>query len=220
MPNLPDPVLIVAVLGTIALTPFVALLVTSYTKIVIVLGLLRMALGTQQVPPNMVLNGIAIILTIFVLAPVGMQAADTLKTVQFSKGTATFDDYRRVADAVVSPMRQFLDQHTEERERRFFMRTAERLWPPERAQALTRDDLLILVPSFTLSELIEAFQIGFLLYLAFVVVDLLIGNVLLALGMSMVSPTVVSVPFKLLLFIALDGWSLLMQGLLLSYKVA
>lgn len=220
MPNLPDPVLIVAVLGTIALTPFVALLVTSYTKIVIVLGLLRMALGTQQVPPNMVLNGIAIILTIFVLAPVGMQAADTLKTVQFSKGTATFDDYRRVADAVVAPMRQFLDKHTEERERRFFMRTAERLWPPERAQALTRDDLLILVPSFTLSELIEAFQIGFLLYLAFVVVDLLIGNVLLALGMSMVSPTVVSVPFKLLLFIALDGWSLLMQGLLLSYKVA
>lgn len=219
MPNLPDPVLIVAVLGTIALLPFVALLVTSYTKIVIVLGLLRMALGTQQVPPNMVLNGIAIILTIFVLAPVGMQAADTLKSAQFNKGAASFDDYRKVADAVVGPMRQFLDRHTEERERRFFMRTAERLWPAERAQALTRDDLLILVPSFTLSELIEAFQIGFLLYLAFVVVDLLIGNVLLALGMSMVSPTVVSVPFKLLLFIALDGWSLLMQGLLLSYKV-
>lgn len=218
MPNLPDPVLIVAVLGTIALAPFAALLVTSYTKIVIVLGLLRMALGTQQVPPNMVLNGIAIILSVFVLAPVGMQAADTIKTMELSKGASKFEDYNKIAQAVVAPMRQFLDRHTEERERRFFMRTAERLWPPERAQALTRDDLLVLVPSFTLSELIEAFQIGFLLYLAFVVVDLLIGNVLLALGMSMVSPTVVSVPFKLLLFIALDGWSLLVQGLLLSYQ--
>jgi type III secretion protein R len=218
MPNLPDPVLLAAVLGLMALAPFLALMVTSYTKLVIVLGMLRMALGTQQVPPNMVLNGIAIIVSIFVLAPVGMDAGEAIQKVQFSKGAMRFEDLTKVLDAGAGPLKAFLNKHTAERERRLFMKTASQIWPKERAEALTRDDLLVLIPSFTLSELTSAFQIGFLLYLAFVIIDLIVGNILLALGMMMVSPTVVSVPFKLLLFVSLDGWGKLVQGLMLSYR--
>lgn len=218
MPTLPDPILIAAVLSSMALAPFLALMVTSYTKLVIVLGLLRMALGTQQVPPNMVLNGLAIVISIFVLAPVAADTAQAVSKMQFSKGAMKFEDFSRILQAGAGPLKGFLDKHTAERERRLFMKTAEQIWPKEKAQALTRDDLLVLVPSFTLSELTQAFQIGFLLYLAFVVIDLVVGNVLLALGMMMVSPTVVSVPFKLLLFVAVDGWAKLIQGLMLSYR--
>jgi type III secretion protein R len=224
MNQLPDPVLIAAVLGSLALAPFLALMVTSYTKIAIVLGLLRMALGTQQVPSNLVLNGIAVIVSVFVMAPVGMEIAAAVQSSAFSpsssKTTLRFQDYARVLDAGTQPVKTFLGQHTAERERRIFMKTAAQIWPEAQARSLSRDDLLVLIPSFTLSELTKAFQIGFLLYLAFVVIDMIVGNVLLALGMMMISPTVVSVPIKLLLFVALDGWSHLVQGLMLSYRTA
>ena len=218
MPNLPDPVLIAAVLATLALLPFAALMVTSYAKIVIVLGLLRMALGTQQVPPNMVLNGLAILMSVFILAPVGQDAAQAVSTLQLSKGMPRFEDFAKVAEASMLPLKGFLQKHTAERERRLFLRTAEQIWPAERARALAPDDFLVLVPSFMLTELTEAFQIGFILYLAFIVIDLIVGHILLAMGMSMVSPTVVAVPFKLLLFVSLDGWAKLLQGLMLAYK--
>jgi len=220
MNQLPDPVLIAAVLGSLALAPFLALMVTSYTKIAIVLGLLRMALGTQQVPSNMVLNGIAVIVSVFVMAPVGMEIAAAVQNSSFSKGTPRFQDYAKILEAGTQPVKTFLGQHTGERERRIFMKTASQIWPEAQARSLSRDDLLVLIPSFTLSELTKAFQIGFLLYLAFVVIDMIVGNVLLALGMMMISPTVVSVPIKLLLFVALDGWSHLVQGLMLSYRTA
>jgi type III secretion protein R len=220
MNQLPDPDLIAAVLGSLALAPFLALMVTSYTKIAIVLGLLRMALGTQQVPSNLVLNGIAVIVSVFVMAPVGMEIAAAVQNSPLSKGTLRFQDYAKVLDAGTQPVKTFLGQHTAERERRIFMKTATQIWPEAHARSLSRDDLLVLIPSFTLSELTKAFQIGFLLYLAFVVIDMIVGNVLLALGMMMISPTVVSVPIKLLLFVALDGWSHLVQGLMLSYRTA
>ncbi len=224
MNQLPDPILIAAVLGSLALAPFLALMVTSYTKIAIVLGLMRMALGTQQVPSNLVLNGIAVIVSVFVMAPVGMEIAAAVQNSGFSpsssKATLRFQDYARVLDAGTQPVKTFLGRHTAERERRLFMKTATQIWPEAQARSLSRDDLLVLIPSFTLSELTKAFQIGFLLYLAFVVVDMIVGNVLLALGMMMISPTVVSVPIKLLLFVALDGWAQLVQGLMLSYRVA
>lgn len=233
MNQLPDPILIAAVLGSLALAPFLALMVTSYTKIAIVLGLMRMALGTQQVPSNLVLNGIAVIVSVFVMAPVGMEIAAAVQNSPFgpssspsstpssSKTTSLrFQDYARVLEAGTQPVKTFLGHHTAERERRLFMKTATQIWPEAQARSLSRDDLLVLIPSFTLSELTKAFQIGFLLYLAFVVVDMIVGNVLLALGMMMISPTVVSVPIKLLLFVALDGWAQLVQGLMLSYRVA
>jgi len=204
------------VLGfAVTLLPFAAMIVTSYTKIVVVLGLLRNALGVQQVPPNMVLNGLAIIVSAYVMAPVGMEAYEAL--MREGSGSAT-QKLGQAAEAAREPMRRFLDKHTHAREKAFFLKSAGSLWPPERARELKANDLIVLAPAFTLSELTEAFKIGFLLYLAFVVVDLIIANVLLALGLSQVTPTQVSIPFKLLLFVVMDGWSVLVHGLILTYR--
>lgn len=217
--SIPDPLLLVALVAAIAILPFFALLVTSYTKIVVVLGLLRQALGVQQVPPNMVINGIAIILTAYVMAPLGAQAMQTIKgKLQGSVEQRKFEDVDVILQSVSAPLRQFLYKHTDEKNRKFFIQSAGKLWPPEQAALVTETDMLVLIPGFTVSELTEAFTIGFVIYLAFVVVDLIVANILLALGMSMVSPTVISVPFKLLLFVVLDGWERLAQGLVLTYQ--
>jgi type III secretion protein R len=217
--SIPDPLLMVALIAAVAILPFFALLVTSYTKIVVVLGLLRQALGVQQVPPNMVLNGIALILTVYVMAPLGSQAMTALEgKLRGPPQQRTFADVNVILQSVSSPLRGFLYKHTDEKNRKFFTQSAGKLWPPEEAAKVKDTDLLVLIPSFTVSELNKAFKIGFVIYLAFVVVDLVIANILLALGMSMVSPTVISVPFKLLLFVVLDGWERLAQGLVLSYQ--
>jgi type III secretion protein R len=214
-----DPLLIITVLGAVALLPFLALLVTSFTKIVVVLGLLRQAMGLQQIPPNMVVNALAIILTVYVMAPIGMHAADSLKgKLQGPMASRRFEDLTVIYDSVSTPLRGFLEKHTTGHDRAFFMRSAVKLWPADAASELHDNDMLVLIPSFTLRELTSAFQIGFMIYLAFVVIDLIVGNVLLALGMQMLSPTVVSTPFKLLLFVALDGWERLVHGLVLSYQ--
>jgi len=215
----PDPLLIVTVLGAVALLPFLAMLVTSFTKIVVVLGLLRQAMGLQQVPPNMVLNALAIILSVYVMAPIGMHAAGTLKDkLQGPATSRRFEDLPVIYESISTPLRQFLQKHTSAHDRAFFVRSTVKLWPREAAEGVRDDDMLVLIPSFTLGELSSAFQIGFILYLAFVAIDLIVGNVLLALGMQMLSPTVVSTPFKLLLFVALDGWERLVHGLVLSYQ--
>jgi len=216
--NLGDPLIIITVLTIVGLVPFLALLVTSFTKIVVVLGLLRQALGLQQVPPNMVINSLAIIVSLYVMAPIGTHVAETIKAnLKGPVASQRIEDFGAIYQSAITPLRGFLNRHTTERDRQFFVRSANKLWPAADARALTQDNMLVLIPSFTLRELTEAFQIGFVLYLAFVVIDLIVGNILLALGMVMLSPTVVSVPFKLLLFIALDGWQRLIQGLVLGY---
>lgn len=205
-------------IGFLSLLPFVALMTTCFAKIVIVLGLLRQALALQQVPPNMVLNGIAFILTIYVMAPIAMEARDNLE--RGGKSVASLkniNDIGVVYDAISIPLRSFLLKNSEARDRRFFMHTAVRLWPADMARSLKEDDILVLVPAFVITELTEAFRIGFVLFLVFLLVDLVVATLLLALGMSMVSPTIISVPFKLLLFITLDGWARLLQGLVLGY---
>jgi type III secretion protein R len=196
-----------------------ALLVTSFTKIVVVLGLLRQALGLQQVPPNMVVNSVAIILSVYVMAPIGMHAVDTLKEkLQGPLTSRRVEDLPVIYQSISSPLRSFLQKHSSPRDRAFFVRSASKLWPADAARGLREDDMLVLIPSFTLGELTSAFQIGFVIYLAFVTIDLIVGNVLLALGMQMLSPTIISTPFKLLLFVALDGWERLVHGLVLGYQ--
>ncbi len=210
---------IILSIGALALLPFVALMVTSFAKIVIVLGLLRQALGLQQVPPNMVLNGIALVLTLYVMAPVLMKAGENLRANGVSISSfKSIEDIGGAYDAVSTPLRSFLLKHSELRDRRFFQRTAMRMWPEEAARNLKDDDMMVLIPAFTVSELSEAFQIGFMLFLAFLLIDLIVANILLALGMSMVSPTIISVPFKILLFVLLEGWARLLQGLVLGYQ--
>jgi type III secretion protein R len=200
----------------VGLLPFAAMMITCYTKIVVVLGLLRQALGVQQVPPTMVLNGLALIVSAYVMAPVVMDVSDNMK-LQGSSGSNS-QQIGQVIDAAREPLSKFLSKHAHEREKAFFLKSASNVWPPERAAALKKDDLIVLAPAFTVSELTEAFKIGFLLYLAFVVVDLVIANVLIALGLSQVSSSQVAIPFKILLFVVLDGWSVLLHGLVLTYR--
>lgn len=217
-----DPVSLFLALMAMAVLPFVAMVVTSYTKVVVVLGLLRNALGVQQVPPNMVLNGIAIIIAAYVMAPVAMDAADRMQrspagasSIEQSSNT---QQLMSAVSAAREPFRAFLIKHAQPAEKAFFLKSARAIWPPERAAALHPDDFIVVAPAFLLSELAEAFRIGFLLYLAFVIVDLVVANVLLAMGLSQVSPTNVAIPFKLLLFVVLDGWSQVMHGLVLTYR--
>ncbi|WP_374729518.1 type III secretion system export apparatus subunit SctR [Caballeronia calidae] len=200
----------------IGLLPFVAMVVTSYAKIVVVLGLLRNALGVQQVPPNMVLNGIAILASIYIMGPIEIEALNAAKA---QRGNG--DSVNMLFDAVevVTPQFQsFLVKHTREREKVFFLKSAKVIWPKEQAEKLSKDDLIVLAPAFTLSELTDAFRIGFILYIAFVIIDLIVANILIAMGLSQVQPTNVAIPFKLLIFVLMDGWSTLIHGLILTYR--
>jgi len=217
LPNA-DPVSLFLVLLAMAVLPFAAMVVTSYTKIAVVLGLLRNAIGVQQVPPNMVLNGIALIVSCYVMAPVLMEASEHMQLSSSSGAPSNAQQIISAADAAREPFRRFLDKHADANEKAFFLKSAAAVWPPERAQQLKKDDLLVLAPAFLLTELAAAFRIGFLLYLVFIVIDLVIANVLLAMGLSQVTPTNVAIPFKLLLFVVLDGWSKLIHGLVLTYR--
>ena len=214
-----DPVSLALVLLVMSVLPFVAMVVTSYTKIVVVLGLLRNALGVQQVPPNMVLNGIALIVSVYVLAPVGYESADALRgKPAASMAPGSVPQVFSYIDAGREPFRRFLTKHAHEREKAFFVKSAQTMWPKAQADQLRPDDLIVLAPAFALTELTEAFKIGFVLYLMFVVIDLVVANVLLAMGLSQVQPNNIAIPFKLLLFVMLDGWSLLIHGLILTYR--
>ena len=209
-----NPLYLIAGLALLGLAPFLLMMVTSYVKIVVVTSLVRNALGVQQVPPAMVMNGLAIILTIFIMAPVAMDTKALLEEQRFSANPKPSETLQ----AVSPPLRQFLKKNTSPAILQEFMGTAQRIWPEHQRQSITRDNMFILVPAFTITELTKAFQIGFLLYLPFVAIDLIISNVLLAMGMMMVSPMTISLPFKLLLFVTLDGWLKISQGLLLSYQ--
>jgi type III secretion protein R len=210
----PASALITVVL--LALAPFVAVMVTSFTKIVVVLSLLRNAMGLQQVPPNVVMNGLALILSIYVMYPVGVQMQDRLAAAPTTAKAST-SQMLAAADTAKEPLREFLLQHSRPLERAFFLKTAQRSLKGEQAQDLTERDFLVIVPAFTVSELTVAFEIGFLIFLPFLVIDLVISNILMAMGMQMLSPTTVSLPFKLLLFVLIDGWVKLTHGLVLTY---
>jgi type III secretion protein R len=206
--------ILIALLG---LLPFAVVMVTSYAKIVVILGLVRNALGIQQTPPNMVINGVALLLSAFIMAPVAMQSFENAG-LKGDDATLSPRSVTAVLDGAREPLRTFLDKHGGPREKAFFMDAARQIWPKERADALKEQDLIVLAPSFLLTELTQAFKIGFLLYIVFIIVDLIIANVLLALGLSQVTPTIISIPFKLLLFVAMDGWSSLIHGTVLTYR--
>jgi type III secretion protein R len=212
----PASALITVVL--LALAPFVAVMVTSFTKLVVVLSLLRNAMGLQQVPPNVVMNGLALILSIYVMYPVGVQMQERLAAMPTGAAKSSTSDLLAAADLAKEPLREFLIKHSRPLERAFFLKTAQRSLSAEQAQQLTERDFLVIVPAFTVSELTVAFEIGFLIFLPFLVIDLVISNILMAMGMQMLSPTTVSLPFKLLLFVLIDGWVKLTHGLVLTYQ--
>ena len=220
-----DPVSLAVILALLALLPLMAVMTTSFLKLAVVFALVRNALGVQQVPPNMALYGLAIILSVYVMGPVVMQVGQELRTVQVSPAQsappAAGDQVGAVLDAVMrgaEPLRAFMLKNSRPEQRDFFVRTARQLWGETQARDLQQDNLIVLIPAFLVSELTAAFQIGFLLYLPFVIIDLIVSNILLAMGMMMVSPVTISMPLKLFLFVMIDGWTRLIQGLVLSYS--
>ncbi|SSW70777.1 type III secretion system export apparatus subunit SctR [Achromobacter agilis] len=217
-----DPISLAVVLALLALVPLAAVMTTSFLKIAVVLTLVRNALGVQQVPPNMALYGLALILSAYVMGPVVIQIGEELRAppAAVAQGAPAPDRLEGIMDAVArgaEPMRGFMLRNSRPEQRDFFVRTARGLWGEQAARNLKEDDLLVLIPSFLVSELTAAFQIGFLLYLPFVIIDLIVSNILLAMGMMMVSPVTISMPLKLFLFVMVDGWTRLIQGLVLSY---
>lgn len=214
-----SPGLIIAVVVSLALAPFVAVMVTSFTKMVVVLSLLRNALGLQQVPPNVVINGLALILSIYVMYPVILSTYDnaTTRMAQLPQADMSLERAADIVGHSTDPIRQFLLDHSSEAEREFFLDSARMLLSNEQDKEVRPTDFIVLIPAFTVSELTAAFQIGFLIYLPFLIIDLIVSNLLMALGMIMMPPTLVSLPFKLLLFVLLDGWTKLVHGLVLTY---
>jgi type III secretion protein R len=196
-------------------------MVTSFVKIAVVLSVLRSALGTQQIPPTQVITGLAIILTIYIMTPVGLEmrrsAGNLIDTNGDLLSGKTVALFMQAANRAKEPMREFLLKHSTNKDRNLFFSLAKRMRSSEDKANLKETDFMIAIPSFVISELKQAFQIGFIIFVPFLVIDMVVANILLALGMHMLSPTTVSMPFKLLLFVLVDGWYLLTKGLVLSY---
>lgn len=214
-PGLPDPVAMIALIGAVAVAPFLAITVTSYVKLVVVFGLVRNALGVPNIPPNVAVNAAAILLSVYIMQPAAKSAYEAVRHKEIA-----FEDLRELIETMplaIEPFRDFLLKNTSPKERQFFAKQTRELWREGDADAVTDSDFMILIPAFITSELADAFKIGFLLFLPFIIIDLVISNILLAMGMMMVSPMTISLPFKLFLFVAVNGWERLIHGLILSY---
>lgn len=214
--NLENPSNLILVMISVSTVPFLAVMTTSFVKLAVVFSLLRNALGVQQIPPNMAIYGLAIILTAYVMSPVGYAIKDVIdqNDIDFNNTETVIENF----GILTQPVKDFLLKYTSPAERSFFIKTAKIMWPPEQAATIGDDSMLVVIPAFTVSELTDAFQIGFLLYLPFIIIDLIVSNILLAMGMMMVSPMTISLPFKLLLFVLVDGWARLVHGLVLTYR--
>ncbi|MFK8067909.1 MAG: type III secretion system export apparatus subunit SctR [Gammaproteobacteria bacterium] len=217
MDALPSPFLLLGGLSILAVAPFLAIMVSSYLKIVVVMFILRNAIGLQQAPPTLAINGLAIILSLFIMAPVGVASIDAFKSHNIELDDLQNPELYSAIGSSLEPVKNFLDRHSDKDEREFFVSTTKRLWPDDTAVNMDEQHILVLMPSFVLSELKSAFQIGFLVYLPFIVIDLVVSNILLSMGMIMMSPIMISLPFKILLFVMADGWTRLIHGLVLSY---
>lgn len=222
------PLVLMITLGALGFAPFVLLMVTSFVKISVVLSVVRSALGTQQIPPTQVITGLAIILTVYIMAPVGQEMFQQADNGEVAEGRGLLDAKNvdtllSAANRAKEPLRAFLNKKVTKKERTLFYGLALKLRKPDQRvdsegkQLITENDFLILVPAFVVSELKEAFQIGFLLFVPFLVIDMVVANILLALGMQMLSPTTISMPFKLLLFVLVDGWYMIAKGLVVGY---
>lgn len=208
------------VIVTISIAPFLLIMLTSFVKISVVLGILRNALGTPQVPSGAVVTGLSLVLTLFVMMPTAREFYRESGW-ESARSGSLFSDRSLTAlvtgaEAGREPVRRFLEKHAHERERILFADLAVRLSGDPDATIDLRS-FQVLIPAFVVSELAEAFQIGFIVFVPFLIIDLVVANVLLALGMMMLPPTAVSLPFKLLLFVLVDGWFHLVEGLLLGY---
>lgn len=223
------PIALVVALALVSLLPFVFMGTTAFVKISTVLQIVRGAIGANSVPSNTVIMALATALTLIAMAPVGQRIVDKALPVLSNEKAAGRPDkdaridrettvlVERGVDAVREPMRDFLKANASSKERARFLEVARRARPAPERDKVGEADLSVLVPAFVVTELTEAFAIGFLLYLPFLVIDLVVSSVLLSMGMFMLPPVMISMPLKLLLFVLADGWTLVVQNLVRSF---
>ncbi len=205
-----NPVLqMLVVMTAFSLLPFMFCCMTSFLRFTIVFSMLKTALGTQQVPPSIVIIGLSMILTFYTMSGVFQK--------MYEYGSVPYQSSKNIVLAMEQgskPLKEFMMKQTRESDLAFFVELA-RKTPPKSPDEITMWEV---APAYILSELKTAFEIGFVVFVPFIVLDLIVANILLALGMFMLSPTIISLPFKLLIFIAVDGWALIVQGLVQSYN--
>ncbi len=200
---------IVLLLTVLTLAPAILIMMTSFTRIIIVLSFLRQALGTQQMPPNQLLVGLALFLTFFIMNP-AIQEINSKALAPYLDGKISQE---KAVDLTLIPLRRFMFNQTRDTDLALFVKLSKIEKPKTRAEVPT----LVLIPSFIISELKTAFQIGFIIYLPFLVIDMVIASVLMAMGMMMLPPVVISLPFKIMLFVLVDGWTLLVGSMVQSF---
>lgn len=200
---------IILMLTVLTLAPAILIMMTAFTRIIIVLSFVRQALGTQQMPPNQLLVGLALFLTFFVMSPFFTKVNDEALQ-PFLNGKISQED---ALTKGVAPIRVFMFAQTRATDLELFVRLSKMVAPKTRADVPT----MVLIPSFVLSELKTAFEIGFVIYLPFLVIDMVAASVLMAMGMMMLPPVVISLPFKIMLFVLVDGWTLLIGSLVKSF---
>lgn len=202
---------VLLLMSVLTLIPSLLIMMTSFVRIIIVLSLLRQAIGTAQTPPNQVLVGIALFLSIFIMSPVFMQIYDESVVPYLNEEVSATAAY----DTAIEPMRVFMIAQTREEDMNAFMDIAS----VDMSVSYEDVPLSVLIPAFMTSELKTAFTIGFMIYVPFVIIDLVVASILMSMGMMMLSPMMISMPFKLMLFVLADGWLLVMQSLTASFMV-
>lgn len=210
------PMQLIAILVLLSLLPLLVVMGTSFLKLSIVFALLRNALGVQQIPPNIAIYGLSLILTMFIMAPIGFDISSSLNKNPISLSSPHFVE--QVDQQILTPYRAFLQRNTSTQELKFFSDIGRKAWPAAYQKKLDPTSLIVLLPAFTVAQLTESFKIGLLLYLPFVAIDLIVSIILLAMGMMMVSPMTISLPFKVLIFVLMNGWDKLLTQLVLSYR--
>ncbi|MEC1179341.1 flagellar type III secretion system pore protein FliP [Metasolibacillus meyeri] len=207
--NVSTSVKLLLLLTVLSLAPSILILMTSFTRIVIVLSFTRTALATQQMPPNQVIIGLALFLTFFVMAPTFQEVNDQALQPLFNEEIGLEEAYDRAA----VPFKEFMAKHTRQKDLELFISYNQ----AERPTTIEEIPLTMLVPAFALSEIKTAFQMGFMIFIPFLVIDMIVASTLMSMGMMMLPPVMVSLPFKILLFVLVDGWYLVMKSLLQSF---
>jgi len=211
-----NPLNVITFLSLLSLIPVIVIMTTSFVKVSMVLLMTRESLGVQQVPPNMVIYCLSLILTFYIMGPVYNKsfgaATDALKNDNVT-ATTLVDGFNSSSKGVS----HFLLKNTPKTNQTFFYRSLKQFWTPDMMANVRPDDLVVLIPSFMVAEMTRAFRIGFLIYLPSVIIDIIVSNILMAMGMMMMSPVTISLPIKILLFISLNGWSRIIAALFGSY---
>jgi type III secretion protein R len=210
------PLAMVLVLALVGLLPFAFMALTSFVKIATVLSIVRGAIGAQSVPSSTVVMALSAALTLIAMAPVGTKIAERMEPLLARSLADPTELIANTVDAVREPLRSFLANNASAKERERFLNLARK--KQAGGAPVSDTDLMVVVPAFLVTELLEAFALGFAIYLPFLVIDLVVANVLLGLGMQTLNPTQISLPFKLLLFVAADGWGLLAESLVNGYS--